>query len=79
MTAATTVLLCMLGAVSLTGNLALRLGCDLAALAVLVAYLGSPALLGHPGVPWRSSPGELPGAQAQPGRYREPELQKEPG
>jgi UDP-GlcNAc:undecaprenyl-phosphate/decaprenyl-phosphate GlcNAc-1-phosphate transferase len=78
-TAATTILICMLGAVSLTGNLALRLGCDLAALAVLVAYLGSATLLGHPGVPWRSSPWELPGAQAQPGRNRESELQKEPG
>ena len=78
-TAATTILVCLLGAVSLTGNLALRLGCDLAALAVLVAYLGSPALFGHPGVAWRSSLGELPGAQPQPGRYRESELQKEPG
>ena len=78
-TAATTIVVCMLGAVSLTGNLSLRLGCDLAALAVLAAYLGSPALLLHPGVPWRSSLGELPGAQAQPSRYREPELQKEPG
>ena len=46
-TAATTILVCLLGAVSLTGNLALRLGCDLAALAVLAAYLGSPALFGH--------------------------------
>jgi UDP-N-acetylmuramyl pentapeptide phosphotransferase/UDP-N-acetylglucosamine-1-phosphate transferase len=78
-TAATTILVCLLGAVSLTGNLVLRLGCDLAALAVLAAYLGSPALLGHPGVPWQASLGELPGAQAQPGRYRESELQKEPG
>jgi UDP-N-acetylmuramyl pentapeptide phosphotransferase/UDP-N-acetylglucosamine-1-phosphate transferase len=78
-TAGTTILVCMLGAVSLTGNLALRLGCDLAALAVLVAYLGSPTLLGQPGVPWRSSLGRLPGAQGQAGRYRESELQKEPG
>ena len=78
-TAATTILVCLLGAVSLTGNLALRLGCDLAALVVLAAYLGSPALFGHSDVSWRTSLGELPGAQAQPGRYRESELQKEPG
>ena len=78
-TAATTILVCMLGAVSLTGNLALRLGCDLAALAVLAVYLGSPALLGQPAAPWRSSVGDYSGSQAQPGRYRESELQKEPG
>ncbi len=50
MTAATTILVSLLGAMSLTGNMGLRLGCDLAGLAVLAAYLGSPALLGHPGL-----------------------------
>jgi UDP-GlcNAc:undecaprenyl-phosphate/decaprenyl-phosphate GlcNAc-1-phosphate transferase len=78
-TAATTILVCMLGAVSLTGNLALRLGCDLAALAVLAAYLASPALVGHPGASRPSGPGELIGGEEHPGRYREPELQREPG
>jgi UDP-N-acetylmuramyl pentapeptide phosphotransferase/UDP-N-acetylglucosamine-1-phosphate transferase len=76
-TAATTILVTLLGAVSLAGNPALRLGCDLAGLAVLAAYLGSPALLGHPGIPRRSSREELPEVPAQPGRHREPELQRE--
>jgi UDP-GlcNAc:undecaprenyl-phosphate/decaprenyl-phosphate GlcNAc-1-phosphate transferase len=78
-TAATTILVCLLGAVSLTGNLALRLGCDLVALAVLVVYLASPALVGYPGASRPSGPGELIGGEEHPGRYREPELQREPG
>jgi UDP-GlcNAc:undecaprenyl-phosphate GlcNAc-1-phosphate transferase len=78
-TAATTVLVTLLGAVSLTGNPALRLGCDLAGLAVLAAYLGSPALFGHPGVSQSSSLEGLPEVPAQADRRREPELQREPG
>jgi UDP-GlcNAc:undecaprenyl-phosphate/decaprenyl-phosphate GlcNAc-1-phosphate transferase len=78
-TAAATILVTLLGAVSLTGDPALRLGSDLAGLAVLAAYLASPALFGHPGNPPPFSRGELPGVPAQPGRHREPELQREPG
>jgi UDP-N-acetylmuramyl pentapeptide phosphotransferase/UDP-N-acetylglucosamine-1-phosphate transferase len=78
-TAATTTLVSLLSAVSLTGDPALRLGSDLAGLVVLAVYLASPTLLGHPSVPWRSSLGEFPGAQAHPSRYRESELQNEPG
>jgi UDP-GlcNAc:undecaprenyl-phosphate GlcNAc-1-phosphate transferase len=75
-TAATTILVSLLGAVSLTGNLTLRLGSDLAALAVLATYLRSPSLFGHSGVgPQRGS--EPPNAQA--GHLREPQLQREPG
>ena len=76
-TAATTILVTLLGAASLTGNQALRLGCDLAGLTVLAAYLGSPALLGHPGDLRGSSPEEAPEVPAQPGRKREPEFQRE--
>ncbi len=78
-TSATTVLVTLLGAVSLTGNAALRVGCDLAGLAVLAAYLGSPALFGHPGVSRPSSLEVLPEVPAQADRRREPELQREPG
>ena len=79
LTGATTILVTLLAATSLTGNLGLRAGCDLAALALLVLYLASPALLGHPGLPYRTSPSprELPAAVA--GRHRERELQREPG
>lgn len=78
-TAATTILVTLLGAVSLTGNPALRLGCDLAGLAVLALYLGSPAVFGHPDAARRSSLEELREVPAQPGHHREPELQREPG
>ena len=78
-TAATTILVTLLAAVSLTGNPALRLGCDLAGLALLAAYLGSPALFGHPGVPRRSSPEELLDKVAQPGHHRESALQRKLG
>jgi UDP-GlcNAc:undecaprenyl-phosphate GlcNAc-1-phosphate transferase len=44
-TTATTVVLCLLGAESLTGNLELRVGADAAGLAMLALYLSSPALL----------------------------------
>jgi UDP-GlcNAc:undecaprenyl-phosphate/decaprenyl-phosphate GlcNAc-1-phosphate transferase len=44
-TAALTSSLCLLGAASLTGHLALRAGADLAALGLLAAYLRSPAVL----------------------------------
>jgi hypothetical protein len=41
----TTVLLSLLGAAALAGDPALRTVADLAGLAVVVTYLGSPALL----------------------------------
>jgi UDP-N-acetylmuramyl pentapeptide phosphotransferase/UDP-N-acetylglucosamine-1-phosphate transferase len=78
-TAATTILVSLLGAASLTGNLSLRLGCDLAELAVLAGYLASPALFGHPGLPPRTVFGELPGAEVPARRLPEAELQREPG
>ena len=78
-TAATTILVSLLGAASLTGNLPLRLGCDLAGLAVLAGYLASPALFGHPGLPPRTVLRELPGAKAPARRLPEAELQREPG
>ena len=62
LTAATTILVTLLAAASLTGNLALRAGGDLAALALLVLYLASPALLGHPGL--------SPGRDPAPGQSR---------
>jgi UDP-GlcNAc:undecaprenyl-phosphate/decaprenyl-phosphate GlcNAc-1-phosphate transferase len=76
-TAATTILVSLLGAVSLTGDPALRLGSDLAALALLAIYLGSPALFGHPGPGSQASRDELPDLPAD--RFREPKLQREPG
>jgi len=45
--AATTVLLSLLGAASLTGNPAIRIAADLVGAGVVVAYLLSPALLAH--------------------------------
>ena len=45
--AAATVLLSLLGAASLAGDPALRAAADLTGAAVVVAYLRSPALLGH--------------------------------
>ncbi len=77
LTAATTILVTLLGAMSLSGNPALRAGCDLAALALLVLYLASPALFGHPGLPRRADSPEI--IAAGPGRHRERELQREPG
>jgi UDP-N-acetylmuramyl pentapeptide phosphotransferase/UDP-N-acetylglucosamine-1-phosphate transferase len=73
LTAATTILVTLLGAMSLTGNLALRAGGDLAGLALLAVYLASPALFGHPGLPRQPGPGEV--LDAGPGRHRERELQ----
>ena len=46
-TALATGLLCLLGAVSLTGSPAMRLAADATAVAVLVLYLRSPAMLGR--------------------------------
>jgi UDP-N-acetylmuramyl pentapeptide phosphotransferase/UDP-N-acetylglucosamine-1-phosphate transferase len=77
-TAATTILVSLLGAASLTGNLSLRLGCDLAGLAVLAAYLASPALFGHPGLTPRAVLAQLPGPEVPADRLREAELQREP-
>jgi UDP-GlcNAc:undecaprenyl-phosphate GlcNAc-1-phosphate transferase len=77
-TAATTILVSLLGAASLTGNLSLRLGCDLAGLAVLAGYLASPALFGHPGLPPRAVLRELPSAEAPASRLPQAELQREP-
>jgi UDP-N-acetylmuramyl pentapeptide phosphotransferase/UDP-N-acetylglucosamine-1-phosphate transferase len=78
-TAGTTILVSLLGAASLTGNLSVRLVCDLVGLAVLAGYLASPALFGHPGLPSRTVLKELPGAQVPASRLREAELQREPG
>jgi len=80
LTAATTILISLLGAVSLTGRPALRLGCDLAGLAVLAVYLGSPVLFGHPGLPRQSRPTEVPvpAPRVDSGGSRKPELQREP-
>lgn len=50
--AAGTVVLCLLGAASLAGQPALRAGADLAGVALLATYLRSPALLAHRD-PWR--------------------------
>ena len=47
MTAACTVLLCLLGAASLTGHTGIRAAADLAGLGVLAVYLRFPALLGR--------------------------------
>jgi UDP-N-acetylmuramyl pentapeptide phosphotransferase/UDP-N-acetylglucosamine-1-phosphate transferase len=47
-TGAVTALLSLLGAVSLTPHPGLRAAADLAAVAVLAAYLRAPALLGQP-------------------------------
>ena len=77
LTAAITILVSLLGAVSLTGDSVLRLSCDLAAVALLVLYLASPTLFGHPGPLRQTSPGEFPAAVR--GRHRERELQREPG
>jgi len=49
MSAGGPVLLCLLGAVSLSGHLGLRVAADLAGLGVLAAYLRSPALLARTG------------------------------
>jgi hypothetical protein len=42
-----TAAVCLLGAASLTGHLALRASADLAAAFLLAAYLRSPALFGR--------------------------------
>jgi hypothetical protein len=76
-TAATTILVSLLGAVSLAGDPALRLGSDLAALAVLAVYLGSPALFGHPSPGPQAGRDELSDPAAD--RFRVPKLQREPG
>jgi UDP-N-acetylmuramyl pentapeptide phosphotransferase/UDP-N-acetylglucosamine-1-phosphate transferase len=47
LTAAGTVLLCLLGTVSLLGQPDLRVAADLAGLAMVAVYLRSPALFGH--------------------------------
>jgi hypothetical protein len=77
-TAGTTILVSLLGAASLTGNLSLRLGCDLAGLAVLATYLASPALFGHPGLTPSTVLTELPVLEAPNSRLQEAELQREP-
>jgi len=46
-TAASTVLLCLLGMVSLTGGIAIRAAADVAAIGILAAYLRSPAYIGR--------------------------------
>jgi UDP-N-acetylmuramyl pentapeptide phosphotransferase/UDP-N-acetylglucosamine-1-phosphate transferase len=79
MTASATVLLSLLGAVSLTGDTLLRAEADLTGLAILAVYLCSPAFFGHPALARerarprhaRRSPGPEP--------RREHELQRERG
>jgi UDP-N-acetylmuramyl pentapeptide phosphotransferase/UDP-N-acetylglucosamine-1-phosphate transferase len=78
-TAATTILVSLLGAMSLTGNLPVRLSCDLSGLLLLAVYLGSPALFGHPGPSAQAALRELPRAQEPASRLREGELQRELG
>ncbi len=73
MTAAATILLSLLGAVSLTGSTPLRLAADLAGLAILATYLCSPALFGHPGL------GAGMDRAGPASRDRQPELQSERG
>jgi len=46
-TAAGTLLLCLLGMASLTGGIAIRAGADTAAIGLLAAYLRSPAYIGR--------------------------------
>jgi UDP-GlcNAc:undecaprenyl-phosphate/decaprenyl-phosphate GlcNAc-1-phosphate transferase len=46
-TAAATLLVCLLGMASLTGDIAVRTAADFAALCVLAAYLRSPAFIGR--------------------------------
>ena len=72
LTAATSVLLSLLGAVSLSGNSTARGIADLIAMGLLVAYLRSPALFRRLGLPAMA---ERPG---DPAAQREPELQGEP-
>ena len=73
LTGAVTVLLSLLGMLSLTGHPMLRIAADLSGLLLLGGYLRSPAWLGHPGLP------QPPGQADRLGRHREPELQGEPG
>ena len=61
MTGAATVLLGMLGAVSLTGDTVARAEADLAGLVILAVYLRSPAFFGHP-----SRAGHGPGTPTRP-------------
>jgi len=79
LTAASTVLLSLLGTLSLTGRPVLRLAADLAGLLLLGAYLRSPALFGHPGLSQHHAIARHPAAADHPGQRREPELQGEPG
>ena len=55
-TAGATAALCLLGAVSLLGSTPARIMADLAGLALLVAYLGSPKALAHTGKRYRDAP-----------------------
>jgi hypothetical protein len=50
LTSALTVLLCLLGVVSLLGGTAVRVSADLAGLAMLAVYLASPGLFARAGV-----------------------------
>ena len=50
LTSALTVLLCLLGVAGLLGGTAVRVSADLAGLAVLAVYLGSPGLFARAGL-----------------------------
>jgi len=77
LTAATSVLLILLGAVSLSGNLAARGLADLIAIGVLAGYLHSPTVFRRLGL---HGPAAQPTVPAQvPAARLEPELQGKPG
>ena len=73
LTAAATVVLSLLGTLSLTGHPILRLAADLAGLLLLGVYLRSPVLLGHP------APARQSDRTERSGQRLEPELRGEPG
>jgi len=75
LTGALTILLTLLGTVSLSKDLPIRAAADLIGLAVLAAYLCSPALFRRLGLHDEPEP-HRPGGLAQPGRPWDPESRK---
>ncbi len=73
LTAAVTILLTMLGAVSLSRDLPARAAADLFGIAVLAAYLCSPAWFRYLGLYGKPEP-YRPGGPAQPGQQSHSEL-----
>lgn len=74
LTAAITILLTLLGTVSLSGNLPARAAADLIGLAILAAYLCSPALFRRLGLHGETELRHRPGAYRQAGAQRGAEL-----